>query len=271
MRSFRQYTHLNHTIDGFYAEYHKEFESAQLGDTQLVTNEERDQMDNSRSTRNNPSNRFSTAEGLLSVFPTPNNDSSSSSAPVNFRQTAANSNQTAANNNQTASNSNQRQLEYDEYLDMHHKCLSSRSSSGIKILSNNYRGVLHALSGCVISSKHGPTGKDAIYQQMYLIAFNNLATNGRMLLDNTFGVFNRLPACEVPAAVWQSLQLTFDNYSISKKIKDKAERLQSKQTTTEEDSITALQIGNSFILSFVIIYIIFIIYRFKNVGGISKL
>jgi hypothetical protein len=196
----------------------------------------------------------------------PNNDSSSSSAPANFRQTAANSNQTAAN-------SNQRQLEYDEYLDMHHKCLVSRASAGIKILANNYKGVLHALSGCLISSKQGPTGKDAIYQQMYLIAFNNLATNGRMLLDNTFGIFNRLPACEVPAAVWQLLQLTFDNYSISKKIKDKAERLQSKQASSlEEDSVKALQIGNSFILCFVILYIIFIpIYRCKNVGGISKL
>jgi hypothetical protein len=70
---------------------------------------------------------------------------------------------------------------------------------------------------------------------MYIIAYNNLATNGRILLDNQFNVFNRLPACDVPAAVWQYLQLTFDNYSINKKIKDNADKLQTKQSF-EEDS-----------------------------------
>jgi hypothetical protein len=51
MNSFKQWTELNNTIDGFYADYSKESEPAMQGDTQLETLEEEYEMNNSSSNR----------------------------------------------------------------------------------------------------------------------------------------------------------------------------------------------------------------------------
>jgi hypothetical protein len=106
MNSFKQWTELNNTIDGFYADYSKESEPAMQGDTQLETLEEEYEMNNSSSNRRQQqANRLSA--DYSSVFPTPDNnlhlESSSAVALRGVNISAA----------------QKKKEEDDEYLNMH--------------------------------------------------------------------------------------------------------------------------------------------------------
>jgi hypothetical protein len=110
MNSFKQWTELNNTIDGIYVDYSKESEPAMPGDTQLETLEEEYEMNHSSSNRRQQANRLSA--DYSSFFPTPDcNLHLEASSAVALRGV----NKSAAK---------KKQEEYDEYLNMHHKCMA---------------------------------------------------------------------------------------------------------------------------------------------------
>jgi hypothetical protein len=131
MNSYRQWSDANLTIDGFYAEHEEEYVPE---DTQVNTTQENNLLNNSSSNNDNnrnasSRNRFQSPENLLGVFLPENPDSSySSSAPVTARPINA-------------------KEDYDEYKNFHFKCMGLRANKGKSMMINNYRSVLHALSG----------------------------------------------------------------------------------------------------------------------------
>jgi hypothetical protein len=222
MNSFRQWSHLNETNDGFYAETNKEVERNTEEPTQLMSSSENAELDNSMTGTNVRSSLFSSPEVALNRFNNANaKDCSSSSAPRPQLQKGKDL--------------------HDEYYEMHMRCMYGRGVKGIQILASNYRAVLHALSGCVVSGEVSQVDNAQKYLACFNCALNNLKDNARVLLGNRYGIFNKLPNYVIPPQVMALLQITYDNYSITKKINTKAKNakptlnIQSNNDITEDD------------------------------------
>jgi hypothetical protein len=76
---------------------------------------------------------------------------------------------------------------------------------------------------------------------LYGLVNAHLARNARMLIVNTFHVFDKLPEVKVPEFIIPCLTPTFDSYTISKKVQSKA--LAAKSSEERED-FDQIQIGN---------------------------
>jgi hypothetical protein len=57
------------------------------------------------------------------------------------------------------------------------------------------------------------------YQKTFQFAESLLLNSGRLLIGNTFGIFNKLPDYEIPSGFMNLLEINMDNYG-PKRTKD---------------------------------------------------
>jgi hypothetical protein len=192
MNSIRQFTDQNNTIDGFYADHDKEYAEDPIVPTQLSPgfSDYILQSDNNHSSRILAS--FNTPQMSNENNPHDIGPSSSSFTPVTFGGIQ----------------------EHDEYLTLHYKCLSGgkKGKKMSALLVENYRSVIYAMCGCKIFDSYSKMDNDEKYRKTFDFAKSLLENNGRLLIGNTFGIFNKLPDYELPSGFMELLVINMDNY-----------------------------------------------------------
>jgi hypothetical protein len=218
MNKYGQWSHLNETNDGFYADFNKEVLPEEEVTTQIMSSQEAAALFDAGANKNNES--FSSPQAASNNLYQKANTGESSSSSVPSVSAPRPPLKKGAN-------------VYDEYYEMHMKCIYGKSNKGMNVLINNYKAVLHALCGCKVSSELGPVSSADKYLNCYNVAYSNLSNHGRVLLGNTYGIFEKLPNYEIPPQVLAQLQLNSDNYSISKKVLSKAKNAKANEELEE--------------------------------------
>jgi hypothetical protein len=212
MNSFRQWTELNETIDGFYADHEKEYEEEQLEPTQINSTEELSMLNNSKKDKNS---------SVTPLFSSP--DSSIQIPPLNSSSAGVQRPKLSKNKD-----------EYDPYLELHLTCIHARGNKGMQILADNYIAVLHAIAGSTIANNYPQIDSKEKYLNAYNCAAVNIANYGRVLLGTPFNIFVKLPNMEIPPFVLDQLELNDENYKITNK-KTVSKAKNAKATNNEEE------------------------------------